>query len=131
MTILSWSISILVSAVTAAAELRQGLLLNKTVLQGRKVKYLHRFCLSAVHRAPTQVTLPCPLSPAHASGQIQWQQAGFGLGFDPALPEYPRYRYDRSYDLLMICRRVPLSTSVEVRQGLGRLPPGDREGNAV
>ena len=43
MTILSWSISILVSAVTAAAELRQGLLLNKTVLQGRKVKYLHRF----------------------------------------------------------------------------------------
>ena len=45
MTILSWSISILVSAVTAAAELRQGLLLNQTVLQGRKVKYQHRFCL--------------------------------------------------------------------------------------
>ena len=86
-----------------------------------------------MHRAPAQVTLPCPLSPAPASGQIQWQQAGFGLGFDPALPEYPRYRYDRKvlYDLLMICRRVPLSTSVEVRQGLGRLPPGDREGDAV
>ena len=96
MTIFSWSISILVSAVTAAAELRQGLLLNQTVLQGRKVKYLHRFCLSAMPRAPGQVTLPCPLSPAHASGQIQWQQAGFGLGFDPGLPEYPRYRYDRS-----------------------------------
>ena len=40
MTILSWSISILVSAVTAAGGVRQGLLLNQTVLQGRKVKYL-------------------------------------------------------------------------------------------
>ena len=52
MTILSCSISILVSAVTAAAELRQGLLLNKTVLQGRKVKYLHRFCLLCTELLP-------------------------------------------------------------------------------
>ena len=41
--------------------------------------------------------LPCPLEPdIHADVMVQWQQEGFGLGFDPDLPEYNRYKYNRS-----------------------------------
>ena len=55
-----------------------GQVIEKTILQGQNI------------------TLPCPLDYETSGGQVQWQSGGFGLGFDPSLPEYPRYRYLRS-----------------------------------
>ena len=42
----------------------------------------------------SQVTLRCPLD--IGSINVQWQKDKFGLGFDPELPSYPRYRYLQS-----------------------------------
>ena len=55
-----------------------GQVIEKTILQGQNL------------------TLPCPLNNETSGGQVQWQSGGFGLGFDPRLPGYSRYRYQRS-----------------------------------
>ena len=64
--------------VKRTSSINHGQVIEKTILQGQNI------------------TLPCPLDHEISGGQVQWQSGGFGLGFDPSLPEYPRYRYMRS-----------------------------------
>ena len=56
----------------------RGRVIEKTILQGQNI------------------TLPCPLDTETSGGQVQWQRGGFGLGFDPAVPGFKRFRYQRS-----------------------------------
>ena len=48
-----------------------------------------------------QAKLPCPLENNEINTvSIQWQKDRFGLGFDPKLPEYSRFKCQPSEDSL-------------------------------